>query len=65
MAKGDGWAVQRYVCPNCKRKGLMYESNNKWLCMYRCSVPFPKTEDVKTVNPILLTEEPHWKNRKK
>lgn len=42
--KGDGWAVKRYVCPVCKRKGLYVHHSrptflgtiygNGFWCMY-------------------------------
>lgn len=35
MSKGDGWAVKRYVCPVCKRKGLYkFTGTGDFPCMY-------------------------------
>ena len=68
--KGDGWCVQRYVCPSCNRKGLYYSTSwtnySTWFCMYtNCKNRFPKDADVVEANPILLTEKPKWKYYKK
>lgn len=68
MPKGDGWAVRRYMCPICRLKGLYCHNfggyATRWRCMYRNRQPHPSIindEDVKDVNPILLTEPARWK----
>ncbi len=35
MSKGDGWAVKRYICPVCKRKGLYKHRISHFVCMYQ------------------------------
>ncbi len=35
MATGDGWAVYRYKCPKCSKKGLIWDSSQQHECMTR------------------------------
>lgn len=67
--KGSGWAVKRYFCPVCDRKGLYYSqghTENYFICMYlNCK---SNTEhitidqrDVQAANPELLTQKPQFK----
>lgn len=68
--KGDGWAVKRYVCPCCKRKGLYYDQNDyggiPWTCMYKNCESKNDSNLINRINvieynPILNTEKPQWK----
>jgi hypothetical protein len=71
MAKGDGWAVKRYVCPRCNRKGLykryymVIGHPSKMGCMYKNCESQKGTmitwEEVLSVNPELKTESVRWK----
>jgi transposase-like protein len=55
MAKGDGWAVKRYKCPHCNKKGLYLNpvpqgSGKVMLCMYCKERCYPSEAGIK--NPI-------------
>lgn len=66
--KGDGWAVKRYICPRCYRKGLYcrsFDYETTWKCMYKnCE---SKTgaritrEEVNAINPELINQQPKYK----
>jgi hypothetical protein len=36
MGKGDGWAVKRYPCPDCRKKGMYRHSIDKTPYQFRC-----------------------------
>lgn len=55
--KGDGWAVKRYVCPCCKRKGLYWKYGFDWMCMYaKCGYRTSDTNKVIEDNQEILKE---------
>lgn len=71
--KSQAWAVKRYVCPVCKRKGVYVHnfslSGLTWYCMYGKRHQDAKRgyrgtihhADVVKANPILLTEQVQYK----
>lgn len=70
MPKGDGWAVKRYMCPVCWRKGLYLNEtygsfSSSFRCMYlNCESHSIKTfsyRDILAANPELNFEKAKWK----
>lgn len=70
MSKGDGWAVKRYICPRCNRKGLYIKYVHidvgcKMGCMYKnCNSNRGKKiewDEVYKVNPQLIKEPAKYK----
>ncbi|MFM2393087.1 MAG: hypothetical protein RLZZ546_1069 [Bacteroidota bacterium] len=60
MSKGDGWAVKRYVCPICKRRGLYLFRTGDFHCMYKnCESKSTKdiiNSEVYEYNPLAAKE---------
>ena len=71
--KGDGWAVKRYLCPRCNKKGLYikyhqaYDGMCKMGCMYKkcpsneSMAPSITWDEVYKSNPELINEPVKYK----
>jgi hypothetical protein len=67
--KGDAWAVKRYMCPRCSRKGLYVKYQHtggcKMGCMYKKCDSNTGTRitwgEVHKANPELITSEVKYK----
>jgi hypothetical protein len=66
MSKGDGWAVKRYICPVCKRKGLYLIRIGDFRCMYmNCESKSNKDLNINEIyeyNPEAYKNGFKWKN---